>query len=424
MRPNILERGSRGEAVSIESSGSLGLGYIVAIPALPQCLTCFGKASAPDLDGFCIEAPNACGVNEAELVTHDSSMQRGCDSFESTGRRSLIPGTCWLCSRRLAGGFGRVSAAPEPRFCQRSRFVQQARFANRDDKGRDMSNTEIRKAGVIGAGTMGSGIAEVSAKGGVPTVVVEIDAALAEAAQIRVEKSAEKAVDRAKMTEAERDALLSNLSFTTSYDELADADLVIEAVVELKEVKFDIFRKLDEVVQPSGILASNTSSIPIVEIGAVTGRADQVLGMHFFNPAQVQPLVELIYSQKTSDATIAAARAFCVDTLNKTAIQTGDRAGFVVNRLLVPYLLQAMQMFDRGQASKEDIDAGMRGGCAHPMGPLELSDLIGLDTMLMVAEVLYDEFKELVYAPPAVLRRMVAAGELGRKTGKGFYEYA
>jgi 3-hydroxybutyryl-CoA dehydrogenase len=280
------------------------------------------------------------------------------------------------------------------------------------------------KVGVIGAGTMGSGIAEVSAKNGMTTVVVEIDAALAEAAQERVAKSAARAVDRQKMTEAERDALLGNLSFTTSYDELADTDLVIEAVVELKEVKFDIFRKLDEVVQPSGILATNTSSIPIVEIGAVTGRPEQVLGMHFFNPATVQPLVELIYSQKTSDATMDAAETFCVDVLQKSPIRTGDRAGFVVNRLLVPYLLQAMEMFDRGQATKEDIDAGMRGGCAHPMGPLELSDLIGLDTMLMVAEVLYDEFKERLYAPPAVLKRMVAAGELGRKTGKGFYDYA
>jgi 3-hydroxybutyryl-CoA dehydrogenase len=282
----------------------------------------------------------------------------------------------------------------------------------------------MKKVGVIGAGTMGSGIAEVSARKGIPTVVVEIDAALAEAAQNRVQASAAKAVDRNKMTEEARDSLLANLSFTTTYDELSDADLVIEAVVELKEVKFDIFKKLDEIVQPSGILASNTSSIPIVEIGAVTGRPDQVLGMHFFNPATVQPLVELIYSQKTSDATIDAVQRFVEQTLAKTAIRTGDRAGFVVNRLLVPYLLQAMEMFDRGQATKEDIDAGMRGGCAHPMGPLELSDLIGLDTMLMVSEVLYDEFKERLYAPPAVLKRMVAAGELGRKSGKGFYDYA
>ena len=282
----------------------------------------------------------------------------------------------------------------------------------------------MQKMGVIGGGTMGSGIAEVGAKNGIETVVVEIDAGLAEAAQSRLEKSANKAVERNKMSQEECDSLLGNLSFTTTYDDLADADLVIEAVIELPEVKFEVFRTLDSVVKPEGILASNTSSIPIVEIGAVTNRPDQVLGMHFFNPATVQPLVELIYSQKTSEATMEKVHNFCVDVLQKSPIRTGDRAGFVVNRLLVPYLLQAMEMFDRGQATKEDIDAGMRGGCAHPMGPLELSDLIGLDTMLLVAEVLYDEFKEKLYAPPAVLKRMVAAGELGRKTGKGFYDYS
>lgn len=282
----------------------------------------------------------------------------------------------------------------------------------------------MQKMGVIGGGTMGSGIAEVGAKNGIETVVVEIDAGLAEAAQSRLEKSANKAVERNKMSQEECDSLLGNLSFTTTYDDLADADLVIEAVIELPEVKFEVFRTLDSVVKPEGILASNTSSIPIVEIGAVTSRPEQVLGMHFFNPATVQPLVELIYSQKTSEATMEKVHAFCVDVLQKSPIRTGDRAGFVVNRLLVPYLLQAMEMFDRGQATKEDIDAGMRGGCAHPMGPLELSDLIGLDTMLLVAEVLYDEFKEKLYAPPAVLKRMVAAGELGRKTGKGFYDYS
>lgn len=282
----------------------------------------------------------------------------------------------------------------------------------------------MQKMGVIGGGTMGSGIAEVAAKNGVTTVVVEVDAALAEAAQSRLAKSADKAVERGKMSDGDRDSLLGNLEFTTAYDSLADADLVVEAVIELPEVKFEVFRTLDEVVKPEGILASNTSSIPIVEIGAVTNRPEQVLGMHFFNPATVQPLVELIHSQKTSEATMDAVHAFCVDTLGKSPIRTGDRAGFVVNRLLVPYLLQAMEMFDRGQATKEDIDAGMRGGCAHPMGPLELSDLIGLDTMLLVAEVLYEEFKEKLYAPPAVLKRMVAAGELGRKTGKGFYDYS
>jgi 3-hydroxybutyryl-CoA dehydrogenase len=281
----------------------------------------------------------------------------------------------------------------------------------------------MRRIGVIGGGTMGSGIAEVAAKNGCGVVVVEVDDALAEAAMARLQTSSATAVERSKMTEDEHDQLWANLTFTTSYDELADADLVVEAVIEIPEVKFEVFRKLDSVVKPEGILASNTSSIPIVEIGAVTGRPEQVLGMHFFNPATVQPLVELIQSQQTSDATMDAVDAFCTDTLGKHPIRTGDRAGFVVNRLLVPYLLQAMEMFDRGQATKEDIDAGMRFGCAHPMGPLELSDLIGLDTMKLVADVLYEEFKEPLYAPPAILKRMVSAGQLGRKVGRGFYDY-
>ena len=281
----------------------------------------------------------------------------------------------------------------------------------------------MRRIGVIGGGTMGSGIAEVAAKNGCGVVVVEVDDALAEAAMARLQTSSAKAVERSKMTEDEHDQLWANLSFTTSYDDLGDADLVVEAVIEIPEVKFEVFRNLDSIVKPEGILASNTSSIPIVEIGAVTGRPEQVLGMHFFNPATVQPLVELIQSQQTSDATMDAVAAFCTDTLGKHPIRTGDRAGFVVNRLLVPYLLQAMEMFDRGQATKEDIDAGMRFGCAHPMGPLELSDLIGLDTMKLVADVLYEEFKEPLYAPPAILKRMVSAGQLGRKVGRGFYDY-
>ncbi len=281
----------------------------------------------------------------------------------------------------------------------------------------------ITKMAVIGGGTMGSGIAEVGARNGIETVVVEIDAGLAEAAQQRLVSSAAKAVERGKMTEQDQANLLGNMSFTTDYTALADADLVVEAVIELAEVKFEVFRTLDEVVKPSGILASNTSSIPIVEIGGATKRPEQVLGMHFFNPATVQPLVELISSQQTSDATLDAVETFVTDTLGKHPIRTGDRAGFVVNRLLVPYLLQAIEMFDRKQASKEDIDAGMRFGCAHPMGPLELCDLIGLDTIQLVAEVLYDEFKEPTYAPPALLKRMVSAGQLGRKSGVGFYEY-
>ena len=278
----------------------------------------------------------------------------------------------------------------------------------------------ISKVGVVGGGTMGSGIAEVSAKSGCDTIVVEIDAGLAEQAQQKLEKSTEKAVAREKMTEKDREDLLSKLSFTTEYAELEDRDLVIEAVIKAK-----VFSTLDEIVQPQGILASNTSSISIGEIATSTStsRGEKVLGMHFFNPATVQPLVELITSEVTSEQTLKAVEDFTRDTLGKHPITTIDRAGFVVNRLLVPYLLQAMHMYDRGQATKEDIDAGMKFGCAHPQGPLELSDLIGLDTLLLVAEVLYEEFKEPTYSPPPILRRLVTAGHLGRKTGHGFYSY-
>lgn len=281
----------------------------------------------------------------------------------------------------------------------------------------------IHKVGVVGGGTMGSGIAEVCAKNGIETTIVEIDAELAEVAHQRVADSASRAVDRSKMTQEDCDALLGRLSFTTELSALSESDLVVEAVVERPDVKFELFRALDSIVKPEGILASNTSSIPIVEIGSVTDRPEQVLGMHFFNPATVQPLVELISSQQTSDSTMEVVHAFVTEVLGKHPIQTGDRAGFVVNRLLIPYILQAIEMVDRAQATKEDIDAGMRFGCAHPMGPLELADLIGLDTIALVAEVLYDEFKEPTYAPPALLKRMVSAGQLGRKTGMGFYDY-
>ena len=281
----------------------------------------------------------------------------------------------------------------------------------------------IEKVAVVGGGTMGSGIAEGAAKAGCDTIVVEIDAGLAEFAQKKLEASTEKAVARGMMNEEARDGLLSRLSFTTSFNDLEDRDLVIEAVIESPSIKAEVFSTLDEIVQENGILASYTSSISIGEIADSTNRGPQVLGMHFFNPATVQPLVELISSEVTSEETLQKVEMFTRDIMGKHPIRTIDRAGFVVNRLLVPYLLQAMQMFDRGQATKEDIDAGMKFGCAHPQGPLELSDLIGLDTLQLVAEVLYEEFKEPTYAPPPILKRMVTAGHLGRKTGKGFYTY-
>jgi 3-hydroxybutyryl-CoA dehydrogenase len=282
----------------------------------------------------------------------------------------------------------------------------------------------ISRVAIVGGGTMGGGIAEVCARSGCDTIVVEANAAFAEAAEARISGSVSKAFERGKLTEEQRDTTLGNLRYATDVAELADRQLVIEAIIESPEAKFDLFARLDAVVDPACLLASNTSSIAIVDIGAHTKRPDKVLGMHFFNPATVQPLVELINSEVTAPATIDAAEGFARDVLGKTTIRAKDRAGFVVNRLLVPYLLAAIEMLDRGQATKEDIDAGMRGGCAHPMGPLELCDLIGNDTILQVAEVLYTEFKEPTYNPPPLLRRMVAAGRFGRKSGAGFYDYA
>ena len=276
---------------------------------------------------------------------------------------------------------------------------------------------------VVGGGTMGSGIAEVCAKNGCDTVVLEADAAFAEAAQGRMTASMDRAVDRGKMSAEDRDALASRLRFTTSAEDLADRDLVIEAIIESPEAKFELFERLDGIVQPDAVFASNTSSIAIIDIASHTSRPEKFLGMHFFNPATVQPLVELINSELTDPGVVDRVEAWTTDTLGKTPIRATDRAGFVVNRLLVPYLLQAIEMLDRGQATREDIDTGMKGGCAHPMGPLELCDLIGNDVILLVAEVLYDEFKAQNYAPPALLKRMVAAGKLGKKTGIGFYDY-
>ena len=228
-----------------------------------------------------------------------------------------------------------------------------------------------------------------------------------------------------KLTEEQRDAAVGRLAFTTDMGELADRELVVEAVVEDAAMKVDIFKQLDAVVtSDDAILASNTSSIPIMKLGTATGRPEQVIGIHFFNPVPVLKLVELVTSLMTSPETSERSDAFATDVLGKHVIRSQDRAGFVVNALLIPYLLSAIRMMESGFASKEDIDTGMMEGCSHPMGPLRLTDLIGLDTTLAVAESLYEEFKEPLYAPPPLLSRMVDAGLLGRKTGRGFYDYA
>ena len=282
---------------------------------------------------------------------------------------------------------------------------------------------EISKVGVIGGGTMGSGIAEVCAKSGLDTIVVEADAGAAEAAQSRINGSMDKAVARERLSDDDRNAAAGRLSYVTDLSDLAECDLVIEAIIENEEIKLDLFRRLDEILPEHAILASNTSSIPIINLATATKRPGQVIGLHFFNPATVQKLCEIVVSIATDEGVIARSTTFAEEALGKTTIVAQDRAGFIVNRLLVPYLLQAIALFDTGQASREDIDDGMKFGCAHPMGPLTLCDLIGLDTIKSVADVLYEEFKEPTYAPPPLLKRMVAGGMLGRKSGRGFYDY-
>lgn len=285
-------------------------------------------------------------------------------------------------------------------------------------------STRIERVGVVGCGLMGSGIAEVCARAGLDVMVREVDAAAAESGRLRLVKSLDRGLAAGKLTEDERDAAVARLSFTTEIADLSDRDLVVEAVVEDEAMKVAIFTELDRVVASDhAILASNTSSIPIMKLGTATGRPEQVIGIHFFNPVPVLRLVELVTSLMTSEETMSASDAFAREVLNKRVIRSQDRAGFIVNALLIPYVLSSIRMMESGFASKEDIDAGMVEGCSHPMGPLRLADLIGLDTTLAVAESLYAEFKEPLYAPPPLLSRMVDAGLLGRKTGRGFYDY-
>ncbi len=281
----------------------------------------------------------------------------------------------------------------------------------------------IATLGVVGAGAMGSGIIEVAAKAGVTVVAREISPEAVEAGKGKVEGSMAKAVERGKLDEAARDTAVANITWTTELSEMADCDLVIEAAPEILELKKELFAELDSILGADAIIATNTSSYPIIEVAMSTGRAENVVGMHFFNPATIMKLVEVISTQRTSESTKAAVAAFATDTLGKRVVHCKDRAGFVVNMLLVPFLCQAMRMYEAGHASAEDIDEAMKLGAGHPMGPLTLSDMIGLDVMLWTAESLYDEYNEAFYAPPPLLRRMVTAGQLGRKTGQGFYTY-
>ncbi|WP_382309798.1 3-hydroxybutyryl-CoA dehydrogenase [Herbiconiux sp. UC225_62] len=283
--------------------------------------------------------------------------------------------------------------------------------------------TVITKVGVVGLGLMGSGIAEACARAELTVTAVEYDDQAVAAGLARVRASLARAVAKGKLDHDEAPAVMQRITATTDYTRLADVDLVIEAATENEDAKLAIFRRLDETVHESAILVSNTSSIPIARIAAATRRPDRVMGMHFFNPAPVQRLVELIPALTTSPETIASIDQFTWGRLGKSVIYAQDRAGFIVNALLVPYLLSAIRMLDGGHASREDIDAGMVQGCGHPMGPLTLVDLIGLDTVKAMADVLFGEYGDSQFASPPLLARMLESGQVGRKSGRGFYDY-
>lgn len=283
----------------------------------------------------------------------------------------------------------------------------------------------IERVGVIGGGLMGAGIAEVCARSGLDVLVTEVSEDAAAAARARIEKSLARAVKAGKADEQDAERALSRISVVVGLAELADRQLVIEAATENEALKLGVFQELDRIVlDEDAILASNTSSIPISKLSVATRRPAQVVGVHFFNPAPVQRLVEIIPSLLTSAQTTDRVVHFAGSVLGKTVVRAKDRAGFVVNALLIPYLLSAVRMFEAGHATAEDIDNGMVLGCAHPMGPLRLLDLVGLDTAKFAAQSMYAEYGEAHYAPPALLSRMVEAGLLGRKTGRGFYDYS
>jgi 3-hydroxybutyryl-CoA dehydrogenase len=280
------------------------------------------------------------------------------------------------------------------------------------------------RVGVIGGGLMGSGIAEVCARSGVDVTVVEVDDGRAERSRAAIEKSLDRGVRSGKVSDEDRQQALDRLAVTTKLEDVEGADAAIEAIIEDEQAKRALFKRLDDLLPDARFLASNTSSVPIMKLGAETRQPNRVLGLHFFNPVPVLPLVEIVHSIMTTDDTAQEARTFAQETLGKECIDSQDRAGFIVNALLIPYLLSAVRMYESGFASKEDIDRGMKLGCAHPMGPLALADLIGLDTLQAVADSLYEEFRDPASVAPALLNRMVEAGLLGRKSGRGFYDYS
>jgi 3-hydroxybutyryl-CoA dehydrogenase len=281
----------------------------------------------------------------------------------------------------------------------------------------------IKRVGIVGSGIMGSGIAEVAAKAGHEVVLRSRQQATAERMVGGLEKSLAKQVERGKLDEAESKATLSRVTATSELADLKDCDLVIESVVEDLATKKHLFNELDRIVQDGAILATNTSTLPVIEMAMETGRPDRVCGVHFFNPAPAMALVEIVRPLTASDDTIAEARAFA-EACGKSPVEVKDQAGFIVNALLFPYLNNAVRLLEGGVASKDDIDAAMKGGCGFPMGPLALLDLVGLDTSLAILDALYDEFRDPNYSPVPLLRRMVSAELLGRKSGQGFYDYS
>ena len=288
-----------------------------------------------------------------------------------------------------------------------------------------MTNQKISRVGVVGAGQMGAGIAEVCARAHADVLVYEHSRELVVTGRARILRSLDRGVSSGKLTERERDQASMRLRFTTDLGDFADRHLVCEAVVEDEAVKTEIFAQLDKVVtDPGAVLASNTSSIPIMKLGMATQNTARVIGMHFFNPVPVLPLVELVTTLTTAPEIVKRAEAFAHDVLGKQVVRSADRSGFVVNALLVPYLLSSIRMVESSVATVDDIDKAMVLGCAHPMGPLKLADLVGLDTIKAIADRMYEEFKEPLYAPPPLLLRMVEAGRLGKKADHGFYRYA
>jgi 3-hydroxybutyryl-CoA dehydrogenase len=280
----------------------------------------------------------------------------------------------------------------------------------------------ISRLGIVGSGIMGSGIAEVAAKSGVEVILRSRQRETADAMVAGLEKSLAKQVERGKLEEQAAKEIGARVSATDDLHALHDCDLVLESVVEDLSVKRELFTRLDDIVKPEGILATNTSTLPVVELAVATERPEKVVGIHFFNPAPMMKLVEVIAPLTASPETVAAARAFA-EGCGKDVVEVKDRAGFIVNALLFPYLNNAVRMLEAGTATREDIDTAMQGGCNFPMGPLALLDLVGLDTSLSILDALYDEFRDPNYAAMPLLRRMVAAGQLGRKSGNGFYDY-